>query len=337
MVAQVLLVPPLGLTMEVHEDPDTLGVDFRVEVTRSDLGVRQTRERPGIHLSSVLPKLLNDGGPAILFNGNNLGWWGNQFVIRDRELVYKRQGPLFDDGVPALHVEGQYAFFVPTGSGFEIRRFKLSTTPSRTRSGEIELNADEPLPEFGLSGFPLVHDGEAVWQSSASHAWDPRLLFDVPIRRRAGRWQIRKEIQVQREAGAPLVRHAMTVLGVDLWGGVVVLVVEKSDETSKRSAGMTVAEAADLLIRRFLVTDAIVLGAAGDAQLATTDEGFLIAPLVEKHVQTVAKKLPEELLGRNLEALQPCARPVPCYVVLRPPAGRAAPLYWFPPVNPDAP
>ena len=95
---------------------------------------------------------------------------------------------------------------------------------------------------------------------------------------------------------------------------MVLLVVEKSH----RSRGITVAEAARLLRRRFHVRDAIVLGAAGDAQLATTAEGFLTVPLVTDYARSAARAVPDDLLCDELKGQPVHARPVPCYVLLRP-------------------
>ena len=106
----------------------------------------------------------------------------------------------------------------------------------------------------------------------------------------------------------------MTVMGLAANGDVVLLVVEKST----RSRGITVAEAARLLRRRFEVRDAIVLGAAGDAQLATTAEGFLTVPLVADYARSAARRIPDDLLCDELKGQPAYARPVPCYVILRP-------------------
>ena len=278
--AQILLIPPADVDMDIRVDRETLAADWRKEVSRPDLVVPQTRTRPGIHLSAVLQELVDNGERAILFNGNNVGWWGNQHVIRDGKLEYKTRGPIFDDELLHEHVRGRHAFLVSTPSGFAIRRLTLSATRCGPASDEIELRAKEPLPGFGLSGFPLLRDYKTVWQTSARHAWDPRLLFDVRPPRGAGRWHIRKEIQAQLKKGAPLVRHALTVVGVDLWGRLVLLVdrAVRPGRGHDRRRGGTPAPGGD-----FQVGDAIVLGAAGDAQLATTEEGFLTAPLVEPH------------------------------------------------------
>ena len=80
---------------------------------------------------------------------------------------------------------------------------------------------------------------------------------------------------------------------------------------------MTVAEAAELLSRRFAVRDAIVLGAAGDAQLATTEEGVLTQPVVASYAQPSARRVPDRLLCEGLRDREVWARPVPSYVEFR--------------------
>ena len=331
VAGQAVVMPSADLAMEVQEDDKTLELDFRVHSTWAEPvdGMTYCR-RPGIYLSTVLPELLDRGRPAVLLNGNNTGWWGNQFVIRAGQLVYKRRGPVFADEMLCELINGRHAFFVRTSAGFGITRLTLSATPGSEAPDEIVVQAEEPLPEFGVSGFPLLRGRKSVWESSIKHAWDPRLLFDVRTHPHDRQWEIRKRIRALLKTGPTLVHHAMTVVGIDVWDQVVLLVVEQSD----RSVGMTVAEAADLLKERFLVRDAIVLGAAGDAQLATTDEGFLVAPLIAPRVEEVAQEIPGELIAVNLGGKPPRARPVPCFIVLRPPVGRFAPRYWFPPVTP---
>jgi len=105
----------------------------------------------------------------------------------------------------------------------------------------------------------------------------------------------------------------MTVVGIDACRQIVLLVVEQS----QNSRGMTVAEAADLLSRRFAVRDAIVLGAAGDAQLATTEEGVLTEPVVASYAEHAAQQIPDHLLGETLRGRVIRARPVPSYVEFR--------------------
>jgi Phosphodiester glycosidase len=314
LVAQVLRVPSARLSMSVREDQAVMELDFRRTVTRPDLVGAAYRERPGYHLTDVLGELRSSESSAILFNGNNVGWWGNQFVIRRKQLRFKPKGPIFDDGDLPTHVSGLHAFLLPGSPSYQIVDIKLHGTKRESGdTSEMDLRALRPLPRCGLSGFPLIRHGRPVWEQHGEKAWDPGLLFDLGASRMDGHGVISEFVRVLIKAGEQLVRHPMTVIGLDETNNVVLLVVEKSH----RSRGMNVAEAARLLRRRFAVRDAIVLGAAGDAQLATTLEGFLTVPLVAPYARDAARPIPDDMLSSGLgNAVS--ARPVPCYVVLRP-------------------
>jgi len=317
LVARVLVVPASQLTMSVREDQDVMDLDFRQTVTRPDLVGAAYRERPGLFLTDVLRDLRSSGSPAILFNGNNVGWWGNQFVIRRKQLRFKPKGPIFDDGDLHTHASGRHAFFLPGPRGFQIVEIELEGKKVDVGdTGEMDLRALRPLPRCGLSGFPLIRNGQRVWEQNGEQAWDPGLLFDVGSLRKDGYGAISEFVRGMINVGMELVRHPMTVVGLDESGNVVLMVVEKS----ARSRGLSVAEAARLLRRRFDVSDAIVLGAAGDSQLATTAEGFLTVPLVADHARRAAKVIPDDLLCEELKGHPAYARPVPCYVLLKPTA-----------------
>jgi hypothetical protein len=321
LVAQVLTIPGDRLGMTVREDQTVMDLDFRHIVTRPDLVGAAYRDRPGHYLTDVLGKLRSSSAPAILFNGNNVGWWGNQFVIRRKQLRFKPKGPIFDDGDLPTHASGRHAFFLPNSRGFQIVDIELEGTKVTTDdTGEMDLRALRPLPRCGLSGFPLIRNGERVWQQNGEKAWDPGLLFKLGGLRKDGYSAISELVRGLLDAGAELVRHPMTVIGLDQDDNVVLMVVEKS----WRSRGLNVAEAARLLRRHFGVRDAIVLGAAGDAQLATTTEGFLTVPLVAPYAHDVARPIPDHMLSSGLGGAV-SARPVPCYVVLRPSVQAAEP------------
>ena len=317
LVAQVLVIPAGNLRMSVREAKDAIAVDFRNTVTRPDLRDLRGlpyRERPGHRLPDVLRDLRDQRSRAILFNGNNVGWWGNQFVIRRRQLRFKPKGPIFDDGNVHAHATGRHAFFSPGPSGFRIVDIDLEGRPiGIDDTGGLDLRARRQLPRCGLSGFPLIRHGRAAWKQHGDHAWDPELLFNLGSSLRDGPVLIREFVRELIATREELARHPMTVIGTDRNGDVVLLVVEKSD----RSRGMTVAEADRLLRRRFAVQDAIVLGAAGDAQLATTAEGFLTVPFVAPYASAAARQIPDDMLSRELAGRIAYARPVPCYVVLQ--------------------
>lgn len=332
LVAQVLVVPSGRLRMSVREAQDAIDLDFRHTVTRPDLPGRRYQTRPGHHLTDILDDLTEQRCPAILFNGNNVGWWGNQFVIRRKQLRFKPKGPIFDDGNMHTYATGHHAFFSPGPSGFRIVDIELEGSRRDINdTGELDLRALKPLPRCGLSGFPLIRNGKAAWKKHGDHAWDPSLLFNLGASLKDGPVLIREFVSALIEAREELARHPMTVIGIDKSGDIVLLVVEKSD----RSRGMTVAEADRLLRRRFAVQDAIVLGAAGDAQLATTAEGFLTVPFVASYAKAAARRIPDTMLNPELAGRAAYARPVPCYVILH--LGRSGPPAPAPPTTAEWP
>ena len=180
LVAQVLVIPGGRFGMTVREDQDVVDIDFRHAVTRSDLAGAPYQERPGHYLSDVLRDLRESATPAVLLNGNNVGWWGNEFVIRRKQLRFKPKGPIFDDGDLPAHVSGLHAFFLPGPSGFQIVDIQLHGSPKEANDSiEMDLRAVRDLPRCGLSGFPLIRRGKTVWEQHGEKAWDPGLLFDL--------------------------------------------------------------------------------------------------------------------------------------------------------------
>lgn len=327
---QMLLLRGDQVRMVPYVHGEVLKLDFRSTVIRSDLP-GPYRARPGFLLHRELETLRKAGASAVLLNGNNVGYWGNQFVIQERELVYKPKGPIFDDDRLHHHVAGKHAFF-HAGDRFRVSEFNLAAAKKPDQS-EVEISAPKNLPECGLSGFPLVRWGEPRWKDHYRSAWDPALLFDVgpfagaKFEVLAG--QMRKRIETRPQLG--LARHPMTVVGVRDDGDILLLVVERQDRPH-RPGGITVDEAATLMIS-FHAEDAIVLGAAGDAQLATTREGVLTRPYVAPYAKAAAEKIPEHLLCREeVGDGEVLARPIPCYLLFQ---HRVAPLPA--PVEPTAP
>jgi hypothetical protein len=311
LTAQVIVLPQNQLRMSVRAHSGALDVNFTSNQVTHPEEVETYLDRPGFYLHERLVELKEADASAIVFNGNNIGYWGNQFVIQNRKLKYKRRGPIFDDGRLGAHANGDHAFFLASRDTFRIESLALVGT-QRDNSMSLEnLTASAAqLPRFGLSGFPLLRGGRRVWRDHGALAWDPGLLFDLGRIRGFNAIELRDYVLDLLKSGAELARHPMTVIGIDVCGRVVLLVVERS----RHSRGMTVAEAADLLSRRFAVRDAIVLGAAGDAQLATTEEGVLTEPLVASHARPSARRVPDELLSGDLRGREVYARPVPCYV-----------------------
>jgi hypothetical protein len=313
--AQILVIPGHRVQMSVKAADDALDFDFRRRVIRPDLGPDYCR-RPGIYLHEVLESLRDSR--VILLNGNNVGYWGNQFVIDNGRLVYKPKGPLFDDGRLHAHATGDHAFFVDSQRSphrYQIVDVKLFGRPKDLGDSGVELEVvARHVPPYGISGFPLLRKGRAVWREHGEYAWDPGLLFDLGALRRGDKYpEIRAYVRRLLDEGAPLAHHPMTVVGLNRDHDIVLLVVERT----AYSPGMTVARAADLLATRFDVRDAIVLGAAGDTQLATTEEGFLITPFIADYAQSAARAVPPHLLSAQLSGVSVWARPVPSYVLLQ--------------------
>ncbi len=312
--AQVLVIPGHRVRMSVKAADDALDFDFRRRVIRPDLDSNYCR-RPGIYLHEVLENL--GDSRAILLNGNNIGYWGNQYVIDDEELVYKPKGALFDDGRLHAHATGDHTFFVDwrrSTHRFEIADVNLVGWKN---PGDSDVNiqpVSKHVPPCGISGFPLLRRGRPVWHEYGEAAWDPGLLFDLGALRRGDKYpEIRAYVRRLLDEGAPLAHHPMTVVGLNRHHDIVLLVVERT----AYSPGMTVARAADLLVTRFDVRDAIVLGAAGDTQLATTEEGFLITPFIADYAQSAARPVPPHMLCAQLFGASVWARPVPSYVLLQ--------------------
>lgn len=309
LTAQVIVMQQERVRMSVKAHQDAIDVDFRREQVTHP-GADGYRDRPGFYLHDKLAELVEERRPAVLFNGNNIGYWGNQYVIQNGRLKYKRRGPLFDDGELKAHASGDHAFFLAVRDTFRIDSLALVGRQPGDRRTLVDLHSDVSLPRYGLSGFPLLRHGRRVWKEHGKLAWDPGLLFDLGRIREFDPIELRDMVNELLEAETPLARHPMTVIGIDKCGRIVLLVVERS----AFSRGMTVEEAADLPSRRFGVIDAIVLGAAGDAQLATTEEGVLTEPLIASHAEHTARHIPDHLLAEHLQGRQIRARPVPCYV-----------------------
>lgn len=309
LFAQVLLLPGDACRMEVQADKEALDVDFRRESTRPDVP-GEPRSRPGYWIAHELDAARDQNDRRILFNGNNVGYWGNQFVADQAALVYKARGPIFDDDDMVRHAAGDHTFFCWSERGFSVADHRLDADWSDAHSG-ISLHPADwiTFPYSGLSGYPLVRGGIAVWAEHRSGAWDPNLLYDVGRLTGVGRADVERDIVERARAGEPLVRHPLTAVGADRAGNAVVLVAEKSG----RSVGLSVAEAAQMLCE-LGAADAVALGAAGDAQLATTAEGFLTAPLVAPHVRHAALPLGRRHKSPYLTHMAVAARPVPCLV-----------------------
>ncbi len=306
---QVLRLAQDRTALRVQPSRDALDVDFRYECTRDDVpGIRRTR--PGFLLAAELDRTRGCTVDAVLLNGNNVGYWGNHLVVERGLPVYKRRGPTFDDGRLSEHLSGPHPYFTwSEGRGYTVADYCLDVVA--LTEGEVSARRPENpnWPTTALTGFPVLRAGRPVWLEERHRAWDPRLLYGFGPRSGVTQAHIRQELDARAAGGEPPRRHALTVVGAGAGGDAVVVVAERS----RRSRGLSVAEAADVMLA-LGVQDALVLGAAGDAQLATTDEGFLTAPLVERHARPDAQPLGARHLSPYVRSGS--ARPVPCLLTL---------------------
>ena len=212
------------------------------------------------------------GGRAVLVNGNNIGYWANQFAVRRDNLLHKERGPIFDDGDLDGTREAHTLLLL-------VRR-RFGVRGDSARSG-----ADGGLDTV----VAVIHDtyhSEPTRRSPASPVLRRKAMPvavgppgtgvgpppGLEVGRLVGSPAGDRRSLVRRHLGppaAPLARIPMTAVGVDRDGLAVLAVVEQST----RSRGISLAGMAESCsLRR---GRAVVLGAAGDAQLATTDGGFL--------------------------------------------------------------
>ena len=305
-------------------DRRVLEFDFRSRAVRADVG-RTAEPRPGIYLHEELDAIRSSGRESLLLNGNNLGYWGNQYLVDGSGLdgsglVWKARGPIFDDGQLELYASSTTHTFLcadrrENASQGDLRKDAFSfaqigfSAGRRMEDSGVWLKPRTPeLPRAAISGLPLLSAGKPVWRSHIADAWDPRLIFDGEAIVGKDRSGILEEFTRNTLKSSQLARHALTVVGLTKRRQLSVLVAEKS----RRSEGLTIDQMAELASSVGLV-DAIVLGAAGDAQIGSTAEGILVEPLVGNHVVASARTVPAHLLDeKRLRLRKVKARPVPC-------------------------
>ncbi|MBL8927274.1 MAG: hypothetical protein JNM77_13705 [Pseudonocardia sp.] len=98
----------------------------------------------------MLRDLRRSPSPAVLLN---VGWWGNQFVIRRKQLRFKPKGPIFDDGELPAHVSGLHAFFLPGPSGFRIVDIELLGTTKQVGDATETCERYVSFPGAASPGF----------------------------------------------------------------------------------------------------------------------------------------------------------------------------------------
>jgi hypothetical protein len=316
LVAQALKLNLRRYNLQVEAHPRVLAINFAHESTRRDVTGRYIG-RPGYYLSSHLETLKTAELPAIATNGNNVGYWGNQFILRDDVLTYKKHTPVFQYP-DADDLSDSYTFLLQTSSGelkFDDVYIDAMTSRHENAVAHFEVKPRQGAVELavGLSGYPLLRNKKPVWHSNVHQVWDPRLLYDTGSTRGLRRAEVLRRLKKAERNGAPMLRHAMTIIGLDDHRRVVVLVAEKSP----RSDGISIEEAATLATK-LGVEDAIVIGAAGDAQLGSTDEGILIWPLVSNYDREVSQQIKRKLVAAKAIPVGARERPVPSLLTITP-------------------
>ena len=239
-------LPPIRMSIKV---------DFRTtHGARRDLGGDKVpAPDPGstCRMSSLVTRA--DGRSVVpSSNGNNVGYWGNQFVIDYGE--FPLQAPrarcsttgsscgCMRPARPRLLLRSQWLSDhqscggrkPPVGRG---HRVGLSARPRTGRAASLRTVGFPPAAERpgDLARPRPARLGPALCCSTPRGSL-PRGRYDYTM--------LRSVIEELVACDAPLARHPMTVIGLDQRGDIVLLVVERS----QRSPGMTVDEAASPLL-----------------------------------------------------------------------------------------
>jgi hypothetical protein len=292
-----------------------LDYDFSYQSSRPDVTRKEYVPRPGFYLS-LLAKAFKDclGSASVLFNANNIGYWPNQFMIVQEQLIYKSKTPLFYD--PSVDISGQYTFFSQYKDGtLMVREISIKSLEPLSDTEKYRLaidDSDSPIPVTGISGYPLIRDSKEVWHTALEQAWDPKLVYYVGDLLGVRQGEIRARLHQARADKKDLVRHGLTILGLTMAGRPIVVVLE---ESSADSRGVSVREAAQIM-KGLDVPNAIVLGGKGDAQLVSTLEGVIARPFVAAHDLDWAR--PIDNLGYQRYLVPPDARerPIPGFAGL---------------------
>ena len=291
---------------------DALDLDFSRYTSRPDVSDRIYVPRPGFYVTQLARALFAVTDSFLIVNANNVGYWGNQFLISGGRLVYKTTTPIFSTGNHCL--KDTYPFIVQdsTGAiGFERLKIQMSGAWSSFIL-RFESDRDDPIVS-GISGYPLIEEGRPVWKDHVDDAWDPKLLYSLARLEGLGQQDINAAVRAAHDSRQPLQRHGLTFLGIHKTGTLAIVVVEEGPEYSR---GIDMDEAANLLLSLDMEF-AIVLGGKGDVQMASADEGLLARPLVSEHDRDSAR--PVDLTAfRNSRIADPklLERPVPAFLAL---------------------
>jgi hypothetical protein len=314
IIAQALVLNEKECNLKAEVDRRVLEIDFARQSTRRDVQGEYVG-RPGFLLSSCLDTRGPSAPPAILVNGNNVGYWGNQFLLDDGEFIYKKRTPVFHYA-DAHALSDTYTFLLQSSYGrlfFDDVYIDADTPVGGGSDATFKAKLDEgpARPVVGISGYPLLRNSKPAWHANIHQVWDPRLLYDTGSTRGLHRSEVLRRLKRAERCDAQMIRHAITILGLDADGRLLLLVAEQSP----RSAGLSVAEAESLMTELGAV-DAIIIGAAGDAQLGTTNEGILIWPLVSRYDREVSGVIPRHLVSPRVVPVGARERPVPSLLTI---------------------
>lgn len=289
---------------------DALDLDFSKEATRPDVPGKPYSGRPGVYLSKMTRAFRDVLGPCVAFNGNNLGHWGNQFLIINGRLSWKRVPALFCDNY--VSPDGRYLFLCQDYSGTyscDWLEVELAPTARRQQPDLSDGTRTRVAPyRVGISGFPLTLRGASIWAEHITQAWDPKLVYHLNDLSHVPQAEIPARLEAAHRSGSQLQRHGLTFLALDRDGRLCVLAVEEHEG----SRGINLREAATLLIDTEMECS-IVLGGKGDVQLVSSDEGVLIKPLISHHDRDSARRC--DSLDRPLSP-DYFERPLPCFIVV---------------------
>lgn len=317
-LAQLLQFKPNhALKMWVGVDQDALELDFEKQSARPDVPDRIYVGRPGVYLSRLARILRDCNGPCIVANGNNIGYWGNQFAIINGRLLFKSVTPLFFD--PLEDISGTYPFLVQLTDGtFDSRGIELESQAPNTQEARILLKPRRPdvidSVVAGISGYPVIMDAKVVWHEHINEAWDPKLLYFIGDVSKLDRSTMLKRLKIAHAKGETLQRHGLTFLALDAGHRLHIMVVEEQESASR---GISVLEAARIFVA-LEMNSCIVLGGKGDAQLVSTQEGALITPLTSSHDVDCSKPIDHLDIHRSKTERKEILleRPVPSFVIV---------------------
>lgn len=284
-------------------DPQVLVIDFDKQSVRCDVAGKSYVPRPGCYMSELLAGWQRQ--QAVILNGNNIGYWGNQFLIMNNQLIYKTKPSIFYDPAEEIGNKAYFFFIMRRDKSFSFQSIYLERAAASDNTPRYVPHLEEENPIiYGISGYPLLMNNQIVWQEFVREAFDPKLLYDIGDLSGIRRVEMIRRLEQMHQQRSPLNRHGLTFLGIDQQEDIVTLSVEENAD----SCGIDLAESAHLL-QGLGVENCIVLGGKGDVQLASTQEGYMMKPLISPH-DTKCKR--EAFL--NQQPLGFYERPLPGYI-----------------------